>query len=343
MTDFFSRIFGGEFSGSKLRSNEDRTPEQPEPEIVKPTKKVRPKIGLALSSGAAKGLAHIGVIQVLEENDIEIDAIAGSSMGAYVGSLWAAGYHGDRLMEFAATVQSKMDALKLLDPVFPPRRGFIKGRKARARLVDSLGEQNIEDLEKKLMVIATELDFLSPKAFETGSVVDAVHASIAIPGVCEPVTIDGVDYTDGGVADPMPVNVLKDAGMDRVIAVCVMPTSDELQFKKNKKIIKKRKDHGFRHWCNKHFNYWAEGNLFNIQRSSEFGMQMRLAELSMRDADVRIRPIVCDARWHDYSGYKKYIQVGRQAAEASLEQIKELCKPIEVESTTSDPITFSKN
>jgi len=317
MINFFSRLFGKEFSGRELRpadqdsnkSDADLPPTKQEPK--------RPKIGLALSSGAAKGLAHIGVIQVLEENDIHIDAIAGASMGAYVGALWAAGHDSDELIEFAATVKNKMANLALLDPVFPPRRGFIKGRKARARLQESLGDRTIEELDKDLYIVATELDNLSRKIFETGSIVDAVHASIAIPGVCEPVTIDGIDYTDGGVADPMPVEVLKDAGMDIIIAVCVMPTAHELKHKKerNKKPT---------NWFNKHFNYWHEGNLFNIQRSAEFGSQMRLAELSMRDADVKIRPIVCDASWHDYSSYKKYIRVGREATESALEEIKKL-------------------
>lgn len=341
MTDFFSRLFSGEFSGRKLwpNGNDKKDPKPPQiagndrPPSTAPLVK-KPKIGLALSSGAAKGLAHIGVIQILEEHGIEIEAVAGSSMGAYVGALWAAGHDGDDLYELAATVKNKWDNLRLLDPVFPPRRGFVRGQKVRARLHDSLGDRNLENLSKEVYIVATELETLSRKVFDSGSVVDAVHASIAIPGICEPVTIDEIDYTDGGVADPLPVNVLKDAGMDHVIAVCVMPTAEELQFKRKKRRTKNQESK-YRSWFSKHFNYWAEGNVFNIQRSAEFGMQIRLAELSMREADVRIRPIVCDAKWHAYTEYEKYIEVGRQATEASLDDIKTLCQPIEV--STVDP------
>ena len=323
MNDFFTKIFSLPLRKDSPSDNEGLPPEDP----IRPVPNlVRPKIGLALSSGAAKGLAHIGVIQILEENNIQIDAVAGASMGAYVGALWAAGFEGKDLHKFAASIQSTWDALRLLDPVFPPRRGFVRGEKARARLTESLGNLQIEDLEKKLYVVATELEYLGRHVFDSGSVVDAVHASIAIPGICEPVTIDGVDYTDGGVSDPLPVGVLKRAGIDRVIAVSVMPSEEELRSRKRRK--REKKTRGWKQWMNKHFNYWAEGNVFNIQRSAEFGMQMRLAELCTREADVRLRPVVCDAKWHDYAGYEKYIKVGRRTAKEKLAEIKALTEPI---------------
>ncbi len=317
MTNLISKLLMREFGVGKRTALRDdvalshQTIERP-----------RPRVGLALSSGAAKGLAHIGVIQVLEEHGIEIDAIAGSSMGAYVGSIWACGNHGERLEELAATVRSKKDTLALLDPVFPPRRGFVKGEKVRQRLAKSIGEYTFESLEKELHVVTTELDTLRRVTFSSGPILDAVHASIAIPGFCEPVTIDGVEYTDGGVSDPLPVNILKDRGVDIVIAVCVMPTATELLYKKRK--LAKTEPKGWRSWANKHLNYWAEGNIFNIQRSSDFGSQMRLAELSMKSADIKIRPIVCDAKWHDYAGYQKYIAVGREATLSKIGEIKAL-------------------
>ncbi|MDF1814910.1 MAG: patatin-like phospholipase family protein [Verrucomicrobiales bacterium] len=322
MNKFFSRLLTGDF-GEKAVLTSDREP--PEKNLYDPDKPKRPKIGLALSSGAAKGLAHIGVIQVLEKHGIEIDAVAGSSMGAYVGALWCEGYHGKKLEDLAATIKTKKDIFSLLDPVFPPRRGFVRGEKVRQRLYQALGDRKFEDLDKKLLVVATELDHLSRKVFDKGPVVDAVHASIAIPGICEPVTIEGIDYTDGGVSDPMPVNILKRAGMDKVIAVCVLPTADELLFKKEKK--KKREEVGIAAWFNHHFNYWSEGNIFNIQRSADFGMQMRLAELSMKEADVQIHPIICNAKWHDYAGYAKYIRLGREITESKIGEIKKLLEP----------------
>src|SRR5829696_5915173 len=98
-----------------------------------------PKVGLALSSGGAKGLAHIGVIQVLEENGIPIHAIAGSSMGAYVGAVWAYGYDGTSMETFAREVEGRWGFVHLLDPVLLPRCGFLRGEKTRLRLKQAIG------------------------------------------------------------------------------------------------------------------------------------------------------------------------------------------------------------
>ncbi|MEM0970400.1 MAG: patatin-like phospholipase family protein, partial [Verrucomicrobiota bacterium] len=160
----------------------------------------RPRVGLVLSSGAAKGLAHIGVIQVFEETGIPVHAVAGASMGAYVGGLWAAGQSGVQLEELALSMKESRDRLELIDPVFPPRRGFIRGDKIANRLRATLGETNIENLPRDLSIIATELESFRRKVFREGDLVNAIRASIAIPGICVPYTLDGIDYVDGGIA-----------------------------------------------------------------------------------------------------------------------------------------------
>ena len=143
----------------------------------------RCRIGLALSSGGAKGLAHVGVIQVLEENGIEIDAIAGASMGAYVGSLWAKGLDGAELERIAREHEGRWGLRLIIDPVFPPRRGFISTTRLARRLSRSLGDIQFAGLIRPLRVVATHLDTLDRKVFEAGEVVSAVEASIAIPGI----------------------------------------------------------------------------------------------------------------------------------------------------------------
>lgn len=165
----------------------------------------RPRIGIALSSGGAKGLAHIGVIQVLEEKGIEVDAIAGTSMGAYVGGLWAAGLNGKELEALAADMASKRDLLNLVDPVFPPRREFLRGTSIHGRLEKTLRGRTFEELEKPFFAVATEFETLERAVFQTGDVASAIVASLAVPGVVVPVTRDGVEYIDGGVCDPLPV------------------------------------------------------------------------------------------------------------------------------------------
>jgi len=287
----------------------------------------RPRIGIALSSGGAKGLAHVGVIQVLEENDIHIDAISGCSMGAYVASLWAAGFNGKELAELAAELDTNRDMLKLVDPIFPPRRGFIHGDKLEAWLERSLKNTTFEQLEKPLYLVATELNGFARKVFHSGNVASAVRASLSIPGIFEPAVRDGIEYVDGGISDPLPVDILKSEGIDFVIAVNVVPSLSDLR-RCRLKARKMRKTKNWRQrflsWLNHKFNYFASGNLLDILRSSAMGSQIRILEECAQRADVLLRPVVCDASWHDYTNYEEYIQTGRQIAEEKLPEIKTL-------------------
>ena len=141
------------------------------------------KLGLALSSGGASGLAHIGVLQVLEENGIEIHALAGASMGAYVGALWAAGFSGNALEALAAEINDRRQLWKLADLNFPPMKGLFQGRKARAHLERSLGDLRFEDLERSLLVVTVDLDTKERLVLRRGNIAEAVHASCAMPGI----------------------------------------------------------------------------------------------------------------------------------------------------------------
>jgi NTE family protein len=189
----------------------------------------RCRVGLALSSGASKGLSHIGIIQVLEENGIEVDCVAGSSMGAYVGCVWAHGHDGSGCEKIARELETRWGVLHLAHPSFPPRRGFLRTGRVIKRLRRSIGDADFSDMAIPLRVVATRMDTLERAVFSTGDVARAVEASIAIPGICVPVTIDGEIYIDGGVADPLPVDVLREMGIERVIAVNTIPTPERLR------------------------------------------------------------------------------------------------------------------
>jgi len=284
----------------------------------------RPRIGLALSSGGAKGLAHIGVIQVLEENGIEVDAVIGTSMGAYVGGLWSSGLNGQDLEELAATMATPRDLWALVDPLFPPRRGFIGGAKVHARLERSLGKQSFNELEKPFFAVATERESLERVVFHDGEVASAITASLAVPGIVVPVTRDGIEYIDGGVCDPLPVNYLKEADVvDKVIAINVLPPVGSLSRPQSPKSHLPAWRRILR-WLNRHFNYFAAGNLLDVLRSAAMGSQMRLVDRSACKADVLIRAINHRSRWHDYNNYRHYIEIGRLAAEEALPAIRAL-------------------
>ncbi|MEY4201913.1 MAG: hypothetical protein RLZZ265_3653 [Verrucomicrobiota bacterium] len=287
----------------------------------------RCRIGLALSSGGAKGLAHIGVLQVLEENGIEVDVVAGTSMGAYIGALWAFGHDGQFIETKARELEGKWGLLKLIDPAFPPRRGFIHGTAIQKRLERSIGEARFEQLPRPLSVVTTRFDTLERTVFSVGKVSSAVLASCAIPSVFVPVRLDGENYIDGGVSDPLPVDVLREAGVERVIAVNIIPTSAFLRCAREherEQVEEKRRGFSFLHLLNQQVNYFAYGNILDVTQRAVIGGQIRSAEDACRQADVVLRPLACDSRWHDFSNPMKYISLGRRVAEESLADIKNL-------------------
>ncbi|MEO8352222.1 MAG: patatin-like phospholipase family protein [Chthoniobacteraceae bacterium] len=289
----------------------------------------RCRIGLALSSGGAKGLAHIGVIQVLEENGIEIDCIAGSSMGAYVGAIWAHGADGAMLEKLAREIEGRRGLWPLIDPVLPPRQGFLTTRGVMRRLRRTLGDAHFSDLIRPLRVVATHLDTLERVVFTSGEVAAAVEASIAIPGIVVPVTIDGETLIDGGIADPLPVDLLDEAGIERIIAVNVVPPPEMLRRWHNA-----RREHLIAHpphrslgrLLNRHLNWFADGNILATMLQAINGAQTRVAEASAAQADILLRPLASDSEWHDFTNPGKYIELGRRAALEQLPALESLMK-----------------
>lgn len=292
----------------------------------------RRRVGLALSSGGAKGLAHIGVIQVLEENGIEIDCIAGASMGSYIGAGWAYGLEGEMIEKIAREHEGRWGLWSLMDPVVPPRRGFLRTRRVERRLRRSIGDAHFSDLIRPLRIVATHLDTLERVVFSSGEVATAVAASIAIPGVCVPVKIDGETYIDGGIADPLPVDVLEEMGVERIIAVNVIPPPERLRHwldaereQTGREIQRRQKGRFF----TERFNYFAHGNILDTMLQAINGAQTRVAEAAAVHADILLRPLACDAFWHDFTHPGKYIALGRKAAEDQLAELKALAHPHE--------------
>ena len=289
-------------------------------------------VGLALSSGAAKGFSHIGILQVLEENGIEPDVVAGASMGAYVGALWAYGCNGEQLEKLARNMEGKWSLWNLIDPVFPPRQGFLHGYAVKRRLQQTIGEAQFSDLLRPLRVLATNLDTLGRVVFSSGDVAAAVHTSIAVPGIFVPVRIGEESFVDGGIVDPLPVDVLLEMGVHKIIAVNAMPSSDRIraclqvqrelvaQTTARRALKLARQILPF----NQHVNYFAQGNILEILMNSIHGAQIRMAEASCERANVVLRPDVGHDRWVDFRNPRQYIQAGREIALQQLDEIKSL-------------------
>jgi NTE family protein len=288
----------------------------------------RRRVGLALSSGGARGLAHIGVIQVLEENGIEVDVVAGCSMGAYVGAVWAYGCDGQLMEKLAREVEHRWGLFELIDPFILPRQGFLRGEKVKRRLKRSIGDVHFSELVRPLRIVATNLNTLERTVFSSGEVASAVHASAAIPGACAPVNLGGVLYIDGGISDPLPVDVLEEMGIEKIIAVNTIPTPAYLRIREERERdqaeARGRRPSRLKAFVNQYLNYFAPGNILDTIMRSIHGAQMRIAEQSCKHADLVLRPLSFDGRWHDFRHPAKYIAIGRREAEEHLEAIQAL-------------------
>ena len=173
-------------------------------------------VSLVLGSGGARGLAHIGVIHWLEENDYKIRSITGSSIGALIGGMYAAG----KLDEYERWVRAirKIDIITLLD-ISWDKSGLVKGDKIINTLIDLVGEQMIEDLPIKYTAVATDVKKQKEIWIKSGRLFDAIRASMAFPLLFAPYTQNGVDLIDGGVLNPVPVSPAFGDDVDMIIAV----------------------------------------------------------------------------------------------------------------------------
>ena len=178
--------------------------------------KKKQKIGLALGSGSARGWAHIGVIEALTEAGVEIDCVAGTSIGAVVGAVFASG-NLDSLKEVVLQFDWKQ-ILGFLDVVFP-KSGLIDGKKVTDFLRHHMQEKAIEDLATPFRAVSTNLADGQEVVISKGDLIEAVRASISLPGIFTPVKKDGMVLIDGGLVDPVPVSVVRAMGADYVIAV----------------------------------------------------------------------------------------------------------------------------
>lgn len=180
--------------------------------------KPRPKIGVALGAGVARGWAHIGALQELQEIGIYPSVIVGASIGAVVGGCFAAGKL-DALEQFALSL-TRRNVFGFLDVSFNGG-GLIGGNKLRNRIESSLGATRIEDLPLKFAAVATEIGAGHEVWLKSGPLVQAMRASYALPGVFEPVQIGGRWLFDGAIVNPVPVNVARALGADLVIALSI--------------------------------------------------------------------------------------------------------------------------
>lgn len=293
-------------------------------------------VGLVLSSGAAHGIAHIGVLKVIEHEDIPIDVISGSSMGALIGALWSSGWSAAQLEAYITGMSAKKcfhDLIGFKDFSLP-HKGFFKGKQMEKYLNELFQGKTFRDFRIPVRVIATNLYSSEEEVFESGDVADAIRASISIPGIFHPVKIGGKTFTDGGVIDPLPVKVMTQIGVKRIIAVNVLSSPEDIMQRKEYY----RRRHTERLRAVKGKGWFKEKiedirsrlrkryatNIFNVIMSTTQFMEYAMAEAAGSAADVVIHPTVIDASWIEFYEAEKFIEAGEREARKMLPEIRKL-------------------
>ncbi len=263
------------------------------------------KVGLALGGGAARGLAHIGVLEVLEREKIPIDMIAGTSFGGLVGAFFARGKDCSVMREMAEKI-NLMKMLSLADLTLP-RSGLFGGKAVINMLQKMMGNDvKFDELPIPLALVATDIVTGEEVVIDQGSVLEGVRASISIPGIFTVAKWHDRYLVDGGLVNPVPVSVLKDMGADFTIAVNVMPdVGDRLrQVKKGKKPSQK------------------EPNIFNVILQSLYIGTYIIAKTSTEGADITINPDTIHINPADFHRARECIEQGEIAAREALPEIK---------------------
>ncbi len=205
----------------------------PAPKMINST----PQVALVLGGGAFRGVAHVGVIKVLEDAGVPIDLIVGTSAGSFVGALYADYPHIDSLIPLAAATTAKT----VFDfSLFRSREGFISGKKLQKFLEKNLHHVNIEDTPIPFVAVTTDLETGHSAALASGPIAPAVNASCAIPGIFEPVKMYGTTFVDGGVLDNVPADIAKKYNPTLIIAIDVMAYFDTIPTLKNYKAVFER-------------------------------------------------------------------------------------------------------
>lgn len=177
----------------------------------------KPKIGLALGSGGARGLAHIGVLKVLEKNGISIDYLAGTSIGAVVGGFYATGLKPKEIEEIALKTNWRSLFPIILDPSL--KKGFIRGEKIQQFIEKYLNGKTFKDCSLPFRAVATDIKTGEIVVLDKGKLSLAIRASLSVPLIFKPVEIGKRVLVDGGLSAPVPAEIVREMGADIVIAV----------------------------------------------------------------------------------------------------------------------------
>ncbi|MDR3453137.1 MAG: patatin-like phospholipase family protein [Rhodoferax sp.] len=263
------------------------------PVAVQPTPKRPPRIALVLGGGAARGFAHVGVIQVLEEAGIKPDLVVGTSAGSLVAALYASGKNGAQLQQVAMSMEEAAFTDWTL-PLFG--RGMMRGDGLARYVNQQVAGRPVEAMPLRLGVVATDLNSGQGVLFQRGDTGTAVRASSAVPAIFEPVRIAGHDYVDGGLVAPVPVDYARQMGAELVIAVDISSTPEGNP---------------------------TDGTLQILLQTFAI-MSKSINRYELRDADLVVRPALNGVKSSDFAARRRAIEAGRLAMRQLLPKLKQL-------------------
>ncbi|MFH1783109.1 MAG: patatin-like phospholipase family protein [Candidatus Omnitrophota bacterium] len=289
--------------------------------------------GLALGSGAAFGLAHIGVLKVLEESDIKVDIISGSSMGALIASFWGLGLTSEKIAYIAKKLKHKLNIMRLLDFTIPIS-GILAGHRLKGFLRAFLGEKTFEDLKIPVKIMVYDLANRETLSIDKGSLLEAVFMSIAVPGIFKPKTDKDRVIIDGGISDPVPVDILLKQGVNKIIAVNVLPGPEDM-YRRNMLLKKRFEDQERRikegpihlrliFFIKRSLKNIFNPNIFDVIMTSMQSMEYMLAKESCEKASLVLHPVLPEAGSVDFHLVKEFIEKGEEEAREHLKEIKEI-------------------
>lgn len=309
----------------------------------------RPRLGLALGSGAARGLAHIGVLKVLEEACIPVDIISGTSMGAFIGAMYAAGVPVTQMEQVALEIDWRSMA-RLLDPVMPIS-GLTDGGKLVAFMAELLPARDFKDLQQPLAVTATDIITGEAIIIKQGDLLEALRASLAFPGIFPPVRFGQRFLVDGGLCNPLPTDVVRNMGAEKIIGVCTIPsvikqapeTFMPARHGRSRTINRwrdffstRRIEQAFRSALGQETeesqddapDYLKAPNIFRVCAQSVAIMENVINELHLRQSpnDLILRPTLDGITLLEFHRAKEVIAAGEASARTALPEIEYLLK-----------------
>lgn len=281
-----------------------------EAEIGRTARKItRRTVGLALSSGGARGIAHIGVLQALEKANIPVDMIAGTSAGSLFGGLYATGKSAAEVAEFAKNLIKLIDFKSgLWDPRFNlPWNGLIKGNATLKYLSKHFNNATFADTKIPFYVVAADVMSGEEIVFEEGLIAEAVRASIGMIGIFSPYQLNGHYLIDGGAVNPVPASVLAEKGADFIIASSVIPSIEE-ERARGQAIARRSNTPSF----------------LGVLTSMMAIMEREIVKTRMSSVDVLIKPKVEILTSMDYDQAEVFLQLGREATEKEYPLLQKL-------------------